>query len=323
MEKSLIDLLAKRTQEEENARLKGIVDTEIYSISETPTIRLKSMIGPNKIGIRPHARFAPFPRHNHDYVEVIYICRGTMTHHLNNQITLLLNEGSLLFLNKNVYHSIEMTSEMDVGTNIMISDDFITQLIPKLDKDSIVTKFLIDSIDKNYTEPEFLHYIVGDCIPIQSLLNNLVYSLSGDHHTNPSILPDNFSLLVNYLTLYDEALKNSSLFQDREDILKVYINSYIANNYRTATLEELANNTNYSVGYLCRYIKELFNTNFVNLLKSKRLEIAEDLLINTDMRIQDIVNYIGYENRYYFDKLFKEKNHQSPMQWRKQKKGEK
>ena len=313
MEQALIDLLSKVTKEEEKNRQSGVIDTKLYDISKKPTIKIQTMIGNNKVGIRSHARFASFPYHNHDYVEVIYICKGSIVHHLNNQITLMLNEGSLLFLNKNVYHSIEKTNENDAGINIMLSDDFITQLIFKLDKQSIVTKFLIDSIDKNYHNQDFLHYIVGDCLPIQSILSNLVYSLSGDHHSNPSIVPDNFSLLVNYLTLYDEALKNSSLFQTKEEILKIYINNYISNNYKTASLEELASNTNYSIGYLSRYIKELFATNFIDLLKNKRLEIAEELLKNTKMSIQDIVNYI----RYYFDELFKKKNKLSPMQWKK------
>ena len=53
------------------------------------------------IQVRPHTRFVNFPKHRHNYVEVIYMCQGTTTHILNGS-RVVLEEGDLLFLNQNV-----------------------------------------------------------------------------------------------------------------------------------------------------------------------------------------------------------------------------
>lgn len=316
MEKSLIELLSKRTYQEEQSIIDGNIDDYYYQ-DNSKTVKIKKMIGDKSIGLRTHTRFVSFPKHNHDYVEVIYVCGGTITHHLENHI-LYLNEGSLLFLNKEIYHSIEPASENDIGINILLSDDFISHLIPKLNKQSIITQFLMRSLQKN-TKPEFLHYWIGDNIPMQGLLSNLVYSLSGDHHINPSIVPDNFALLINYLTLYDEAVKNSSLYQNDNDLFIIYVNDYLNNNYRLASLADLAKKTGYSEEYLSRLIKKLFGKNFISILKEKRLQVAEDLLLNTTMSLQDVINSVGYDNRFYFNELFRKKNGISPLKWKNMK----
>ncbi len=321
MEKTLIDLLSKQTNEDETSTQNGIINKDVYGLRSDSTIKIRKMIGNKNIGLKTHPRFVPFPKHNHDYVEVFYVCSGSITHHLDKQV-LYLNEGSLLFLNKAINHSIENTGENDLGINILLSDDFISQLLPKLSKQSIITQFLMRSLSKHPT-PEFLHYWVGDNIPMQGLLSNLVYSLSGNHHINPTIIPDNFALLLNYLTLYDEALRNSTLFQNEEDLFIIYVNEYINNNYRTATLVELAKSTGYSESYLSRYIKKLFGKSFVTILKDKRISVAEELLLNTSMSIQEIVNQVGYDNRFYFNEMFKEKNGMSPLKWKKYKNEEK
>lgn len=314
MERILIDILSKRTKEEEITIKNGNIDKDFYDISNNSTIKIKKMIGNKSIGLKTHTRFVSFPKHNHDYIEVFYVCCGTITHHLEDH-ALSLNEGSLLFMNKEIYHSIDPTSEKDIGINFLLSDDFISHLLPKLSKQSIITQFLLRSMQK-HSKPEFLHYWVGDNIPMQGLLSNLVYSLSGDHHINPSIVPDNFALLINYLTLYDEALKNSTLYHNDTDLFVIYVNEYINNNYRNATLAELAKNTGYSEEYLSRLIKKLFGKSFITILKEKRIEVAEELLIHTSMNLQEIVSSVGYENRFYFNEMFKMKNGISPLKWK-------
>lgn len=317
MDQTLIKLLSKITKEEETTAEKGTIDENIYDFSKQNTVRLKTLIRNKEIGIRPHTRFAPFPMHNHDYVEAIYVCKGSLTHHIENQ-TLFMNEGTLLFLNKSIIHSIDLASGNDVGINFLLSDDFIYHLIPRLDKESIVTQFLMRSVGLlGNQKPEFLLYAVGDCIPIQNMLSNLVYALSAEHHNNPTIVPDNFSLLISYLTLYDEALVNSSIYQNEEDMLRIYVKEYISHNYRTASLKELAHKTGYSEGFLSRKIKRLFGKSFVVLLQDKRLLTAEELLLNTDMSVSEIIHTVGYENRSHFTLRFKEKNGDTPLSWKR------
>lgn len=57
------------------------------------------------IQIRPHTRFIHFPRHSHNYIEMIYMCAGN-THHVIDGEHVLLREGELLFLNQKAQQEI-------------------------------------------------------------------------------------------------------------------------------------------------------------------------------------------------------------------------
>ena len=60
------------------------------------------------ITIRPHTRFVAFPRHSHDYVEIMYMCTGQTTHLIGGR-PVHLQAGELLVLHERaggeLYHS--------------------------------------------------------------------------------------------------------------------------------------------------------------------------------------------------------------------------
>ena len=56
----------------------------------------------------------------------------------------------------------------------------------------------------------------------------------------------------------------------------------------------------------------------MNYIISKRMDNARKLLINTDKKIKDISNEVGYKDIYYFTKVFKKEIGVSPSEYRKQ-----
>ena len=58
---------------------------------------------------------------------------------------------------------------------------------------------------------------------------------------------------------------------------------------------------------------------FKELLLEQRLLVAEKLLVATDMKINEIIYSIGYENSSHFHKKFFQKHSITPYQWRKNK----
>ncbi len=63
--------------------------------------------------------------------------------------------------------------------------------------------------------------------------------------------------------------------------------------------------------------KQYTGTNFVNFLKDIRMEKAKELLENTDLRIIEISQKIGYENEKHFMKIFKVTCGVSPTEYRR------
>lgn len=63
--------------------------------------------------------------------------------------------------------------------------------------------------------------------------------------------------------------------------------------------------------------KQYTGTNFVNYLKEIRIAKARELLEETDLKIIEISNMVGYENEKHFMKTFKTVCGVSPSEYRK------
>ena len=87
MQQELLRHLQKIT-EEEQAILKGAQDIkkELYTSHKDFVIDSQKLLQKGRlIEIRPHTRFVHFPKHRHNYVEMVYMCSGSTTHIINDK----------------------------------------------------------------------------------------------------------------------------------------------------------------------------------------------------------------------------------------------
>lgn len=136
MQEELLNKLRQVT-EEERLILQGAsqIQSNLYTTQFAKpsdfTIDSKKLLEKGcLIEVRPHTRFVHFPRHRHNYVELIYMCSGTTTHILNGTDKLVLQEGDLLFLNQNASHEILPAGENDIAVNFIILPEFLTVQSP-------------------------------------------------------------------------------------------------------------------------------------------------------------------------------------------------
>ena len=66
------------------------IEKEIYmstaSFSEETVIDAGKLLDAGKlIQVRPHTRFVHFPKHTHNYIEVIYMCTGQTRHVIDGE----------------------------------------------------------------------------------------------------------------------------------------------------------------------------------------------------------------------------------------------
>ena len=85
MTQELLQQLEKITPEEERILAGGkTIEKEIYMAEDSNVIDARKLLEAGKlIQVRTHTRFIHFPKHTHNYVEMIYMCSGT-THHIVN-----------------------------------------------------------------------------------------------------------------------------------------------------------------------------------------------------------------------------------------------
>ena len=87
---------------------------------------------------------------------------------------------------------------------------------------------------------------------------------------------------------------------------------------RQYTLDQLSLDYGLSQAKLQDGIKFLFTRTVTEYIRHVRLEMARDLMKNSDLNISQIVYTIGFTSRSYFSKIFKEKFGISPNEFKKQ-----
>jgi two-component system response regulator YesN len=82
---------------------------------------------------------------------------------------------------------------------------------------------------------------------------------------------------------------------------------YIKNNYqKNITLEEVAEYVQISKSYLSLLFKQETGINFSNFLTNYRIEKSKPLLRETNLKIYEIAEKVGFDNPYYYSKVFKD-----------------
>lgn len=69
--------------------------------------------------------------------------------------------------------------------------------------------------------------------------------------------------------------------------------------------------------YVTRIVKKNTGMSLLDYGKIFLLEHARQLLINTNLSVQEIVEKLGYSNRYYFNRIFIERYQVTPSEFRK------
>ncbi|OYO76138.1 AraC family transcriptional regulator, partial [Lachnotalea glycerini] len=197
MNAELLKCLKPVTEEEQRILIGDKqINRGIYTTSSEFTIDSNKMLNKGSlIDIRTHTRFIGFPAHKHNYIEIMYMCTGKTTHIINGNTRVILEKGNLLFLNQFSYHEILPAKMNDIGINFIILPEFFDEVLPMLNKENAFSDFLVNTLRQNTKRASYLHYKVADIIPIQNLVENLVWDLLNKQHNHRQIDQTTMGLL--------------------------------------------------------------------------------------------------------------------------------
>ena len=94
------------------------------------------------------------------------------------------------------------------------------------------------------------------------------------------------------------------------------IKRYVLSHLSSVSLLKAADHLQMNPAYLSRYFKEKTGENFVDYCKAVKLEKACQLLQETNMKIYEIANELGYTNAQHFSTVFREKVGMKPLEYR-------
>lgn len=130
------------------------------------------------------------------------------------------------------------------------------------------------------------------------------------------------SMMCDYLyevfTTSMEIIQDSEISNDVKDAFNKML-QYIDQNYaEDLYLKELADKFHLNFTYTCSLFKKSVSMTFSKYITSLRMGKASEMLINTPLTIDEICTRVGYNDYFYFIKIFKKSFGVTPSQYRKE-----
>lgn len=316
MDAQLLEELKKITPEEQRILSgAGKIEKNIYMSGAADIVDAGKLLEAGKmIQVRPHTRFVHFPQHTHNYIEVIYMCSGS-THHVINGEDVILKQGELLFLSRNAVQEIYPAGESDIAVNFIVLPEFFEYGLNMMEpEENLLRSFVIDCLRGENVAAGYLHFKVADVLPVQNLVENLIWTIwnrqPNRRRTNQATMGLLFLQLMNCM---DKLETDENAGQQK---LMIAVLSYIENHYRDGELTLLAESLHYDVYWLSREIKRRTGKTYTELVQAKRMSQAAFLLASTSMSVVDVAASVGYDNVSYFHRIFQKKFGVTPRTYR-------
>ena len=306
---SIIDYLTLETAIESQQKETGkhIPDYDSQK-ADLPRLTNDLFLANRSIYISKHNRYAPYPKHTHQFLELNYVLKG-QCQQIINDTPYTFYEGDILLMDAGSAHAI------DLLINIVFKDTQISlkNLEELQGQNSILYQFLLKSHTHIQSAENFIVLRSDKTNKSKNIIELMLNEYFDPKPFSNQILEHYLSILLFELarslpTLSDTVRATNDPY--------VQVLELIDQEYSTLTLAQAAKHLNFNKNYLSNLIKEKGNATFTELLNQKKLMIAQLLLKSTNFSIEKICQTVGYSNKTYFYKQFQEKFGKLPSQIR-------
>lgn len=272
--------------------------------------------------------------HYHNHYEFIYVLDGTFTQHLENSIY-CLNAGDATLLNSKIRHYEGDETNCNC-IYINISPDFLYNLLynnpvdPKHSqhKSTHILQLCNGTINSLATEDraslDFRRTLKGKLLSdiqnadnpksiIREIIDVLSDSSWGYSFFVQGLLLKLFSALENQENFHITHVHTDS---NTEAVLFADIQHYVNERNGRISRNELSSLLHYNPDYLGRVIKRQSGMSFLHYCQSIWLEKAKKLLRTTDMSVVKIINFLNFENKNKFYRVFLASTGMTPTEYR-------
>jgi len=271
---------------------------------------LKENIISNKmISVDIRSEKTSTPAHTHDFLEMLYIYSGTVTHRYNGKNTLLC-KGNYVFIDFNSEHFLEGKSDDFRAITCTFMPEFIdSSLLGCTGIADVLKNYNINIFSRSLTD---IAFFADDA---ERILPRLDLMLDEYQRKEAGYLSIIRSCLIQILVL---TARKTELVPSHTDKRISEIADYINMNYSCdITLEELSRRFYCSLSNISILFKKQMGITFTEYLRKVRMEGACKLLVNTAKSIDEVANDVGYNDVRSFRMHFKSSYNVTPLRFRK------
>lgn len=253
-------------------------------------------------------------KHTHDFIELVFVEKGNMVHIVDNRPLKLL-QGSLLLLFPGQTHSYIALNDFGVSLiNFCIRRSF---------GEAVLRRCLPSEVSGEGSAYQAVRLLPGFCPVIH--LNETAQKQKGIYMEDILFAyyykPEGYKEtmeggVAKLLTAFFDAPVLSADGSEKlpERILSLLESDFMAHDM---SLHKIAVKLNYDSGYLNKSFKNYCGITITDYIQKKRMNMAKHLLWETDMSVDDIARFVGYDNKYFFYKLFKQLYQLTPSELRR------
>ena len=118
----------------------------------------------------------------------------------------------------------------------------------------------------------------------------------------------------------EEDMANSKFDSTVHDDIVCSVQEFVVDNFTNneISLDMVAKHVYVHPSYVSRIFSKQFNSHFRSYINGLRINLAADMLANTDKSVGDICHEVGFSDHSYFNKVFKQLRGVTPSEYRNQ-----
>lgn len=225
------------------------------------------------------------------------------------------DEGGLSFISPNQIISSAEEEKDYSGYTLLIHPDFIRNypLAIKIKTYGYFSYAVNEALFLSDKEKQIIFSVFEN---IKEELNSNIDDFSQD------VLVSHIEVLLNYSNRFykrqflTRKTVNNDLLTQMEQLLNYYFESEKPINDGLPTVEYLANHLNQSPRYLSDMLRSLTGQNAQQHIHEKLIEKAKEYLTTSSKTVAEVAYKLGFEHPQSFNKLFKKKTNQTPVQFK-------
>ena len=267
--------------------------------------------------ILKHIPYVDDGLHGHNYFEINYMYSGSCVQIFENERR-VLKEGDMCIISPFARHNIIVEPQC-IALGILMRKSTFDRFFWKLltQKDLLASFFRHTLYEDDNTNYLFLE--TDNRIELKYFIQNLMLEVhTDDSYANGTAINLMNVVLAKILRSYSETIQfyevRPRLHHEFEFSLLL---QYVQENYRTVTLQGLAERFHFSEAYLSRRIKQNIGKGFSTLIQELKLSRAVELLQNTNLKVHEISDTVGYDSVDHFSRAFKKMHGATPRDYRK------
>lgn len=260
-------------------------------------------------------RYIHMNRHMHDFLELVCVLNGTCMHSFGNHSS-LHKAGDFTIIPPGLEHELFPSPDCLCITVKIRKETFFQVFSQTIQENSLLSTYFAQVLNL----PHFCYALTMHCgdDPFfhRTVLEAYEQQLNGNAHCDVIIQALWQALFAYLLQNYSDTVQFLVSESNGESKIADILN-YIFENYQTITLKETARHFYISVPYLSTMIRNATGKTFSYLLQNYKLKQAANMLKNSDMKIEQVCEAVGYQDASQFTRAFKKVYSLTPKEYRK------